>query len=146
MGDPNLVLIDTDIFSALYISPDRAASRGLPIEAWRAALAGKRVVISFQTRAEVLAGFRAGGWGNRRIGEARSKLDAAPTVGVDERVIDAFATLTAGCRLEGHPLHQKIHTGDRWVAASALAHDLPLLSGDRIYRGAPGLVVTEPTA
>lgn len=143
MADPSLVLIDTDVFSALYTSPDRAASRGLPVHAWRAALSGKRVVISFQTRAEVLAGFRAVGWGERRIGEAQSKLDSAPTVGVDERVIQAFAALTAGCRLAGHPLHQKIHTGDRWVAASAIAHDLPLLSGDHIYVGVPLLALAE---
>jgi predicted nucleic acid-binding protein len=58
-------------------------------------------------------------------------------------VIDAFATLTAGCRGNGHALAQKVHTGDRWVAASATAHGLPLLSGDRIYRGVPGLALVE---
>jgi len=29
--------------------------------------------------------------------------------------------------------------GDAWVAATAIAYDLPLLAGDGIFRGAPGL-------
>jgi len=36
-------------------------------------------------------------------------------------------------------LHAKIHTADRWVAACAVAKGLPLLSGDGIYQGAPGV-------
>lgn len=39
----------------------------------------------------------------------------------------------------GHALHAKDHTGDRWIAATAIRWGLPLLSGDGIYRRAPGL-------
>lgn len=35
-------------------------------------------------------------------------------------------------------LHDEVHPVDRWVAASAVSEGLPLLSGDGIYRGAPG--------
>lgn len=44
-------LVDTDVFSALYVDPERSARRGMPVETWRSALTGIRVVISFQTRA-----------------------------------------------------------------------------------------------
>lgn len=133
------VIIDTDVYSALYTDPERAARRGHPVTSWQDALAGSRVLISFQTRAEVLVGLRAGNWGGRRQQAAMAKLDAAPAIPADSEVLDSYADPTALCRRAGHALHDKIHTGDRWVAACAVAKGLPLLSGDGIYRGAPGV-------
>jgi hypothetical protein len=49
------------------------------------------------------------------------------------------ARFYAECRRIGHSLHDKHHTGDRWVAACAIAKDVDLLAGDDIYRDAPGL-------
>lgn len=138
MGSKNVVL-DTDVYSALYTDPARAERRGLPVTTWLEALAGDRVLISFQTRAEVIAGLRAGNWGDGRRRTALAKLDAVPTIPADREVIDAYAELTALCIRAGHALHAKIHTADRWVAASAVAKGLPLLSGDGIYRGVSGL-------
>ena len=136
---PTNVVLDTDVYSALYTDPERAERRGLPVSTWLEVLAGERVLISFQTRAEVLAGLRAGNWGDGRRQTALAKLDAVPTIPADREVIDSYAELTSSCRRAGHALHEKIHTGDRWVAACAVAKRLPLLSGDGIYRGAPGL-------
>lgn len=59
MSDSSVVVIDTDVYSALYTSPEHAVRRGLPVAEWRKALEGKHVVISFQTRAEVLTGVQA---------------------------------------------------------------------------------------
>lgn len=133
------VVIDTDVYSALYTDPERAARRGLPVTSWQDALAGSRVLISFQTRAEVLAGLRAGNWGDTRRQTALAKLDAVPTIPADREVIDSYAELTSLCLRAGSALHDKVHTADRWVAACAVAKGLPLLSGDGIYRGAPAL-------
>lgn len=142
MTVPSIALIDTDVFSAVYISPDLARKRGnIPVDEWIEKLRGMRVLISFQTRAEVMAGFRASNWGERRLAEAQAKLDSAQTIGVDEQVIDAYARLSAACKAAGHPLQQKVHCGDRWVAAAAIAKGLPLLAGDLIYDGAPGLAL-----
>jgi predicted nucleic acid-binding protein len=138
---PQNVVIDTDVYSALYADPERAARRGLPVTSWQDALAGARVLISFQTRAEVLAGLRAGNWGDTRQHAALAKLDAVPTIPADREVLDSYAELDSLCRRAGHALHDKIHTADRWVAACAVAKGLPLLSGDGIYRGAPGLLL-----
>ncbi|MDQ1106064.1 PIN domain-containing protein [Nocardioides zeae] len=133
------VVIDTDVYSALYTDPERASRRGMAVEQWREVLQGTQVLISFQTRAEVMAGMQIGNWGESRKVAAMAKLDSAPTIPADIDVIRSYADLTAACRLIGHALQAKIHSADRWVAASALAKGLPLLSGDRVYRDTPGL-------
>lgn len=68
-------------------------------------------------------------------------LDRTPTIRPDNEVVDAYAALVADCRRLGHALHNREHTGDRWVAACAIAKQFDLLAGDTIYRGAPNLVV-----
>ncbi|MDQ6838867.1 MAG: hypothetical protein M3137_11180 [Actinomycetota bacterium] len=42
-------------------------------------------------------------------------------------------------RPAGHALGDKIHDGDRWIAATAIHLDVPLVAHDRIFKGAPGL-------
>lgn len=138
--DSRGVLLDTDVFSAIYVTPREVAEKeGHPVATWVNLLTGKRTVISFQTRAEILAGAFSAGWGQRRLDSIRERLDATPTIDVDRDVVEAFAQLTADSRKAGHALAAKVHTADRWVAASAIAKDLPLLAGDRIYAGAAGL-------
>lgn len=130
------VLLDTDAYSHLFVrrnSPDPRVS------GWRETLAGRRVLIAFQTRAEVLAGALQANSGERRVQNLRAVLDATPTVPADSEVIDAYARLTARCRQTGHGLAQKPHTADRWIASCAIAKGLPLFAGDGVYRDAPDL-------
>ncbi len=56
-------------------------------------------------------------------------------------MIDAYAEISAACRRAGHPLQDKIHTGDRWVASCAVAKGVPLFARDGIYQGVPGLTL-----
>jgi predicted nucleic acid-binding protein len=65
-------------------------------------------------------------------------------VPVTPEVIEAYVTLSVDCQKIGHALCQKIHTADRWVAATALALDRPLISLDTVYRGVPGLTLACP--
>ncbi|QHC68626.1 PIN domain nuclease [Rathayibacter sp. VKM Ac-2759] len=131
------MLVDTDVFSHLFI---RSPSAATDLDAqWRLTLRGRRAIISFQTRTEVLQGAVAAGWGQTRYVRVRSILDETPTIGVDNAVIDAHAQLFAECRRSGHPLQSKLHTGDRWVAACAIPKDVPILAVDRIYQNAPRL-------
>lgn len=141
MAAPNVAVVDTDVFSALYIDPAGAQRRGNPVAAWRHTLTGRRVLISFQTRAEIRAGVLSTNWGPPRVDSVLARLNQAHTIPADEQVIETFASLTADCKKVGHALHAKIHTADRWVAACAIAKALPLLSGDRIYKNAPGLTL-----
>ncbi len=135
-----VVLLDTDVFSAIYTTPKALAERqNHPVDTWTKLLTGKRTVISFQTRAEILAGAFSAGWRAPRLDQARAQLDAIPTIDEDREVVEVFAHLTADCRKVGHALADKHHTADRWIAACAIAKGLPLLTGDGIYAGAPGL-------
>jgi predicted nucleic acid-binding protein len=52
-----------------------------------------------------------------------------------------YAQLRADCEATGHAIGQREHTADRWIAATALRLGIPLVSNDRIFRGAPGLVL-----
>lgn len=136
MADALWVLLDTDAWSRIYV---RRNARDTQADAWRDSLLGRSVAIAVQTRAEVLAGIEMSGWGDRRREPVVAQLDATVTVPVDTRVIGAWVHLTASCRAAGHPLHEKLHASDRWIGATAIAHGLPLLSGDRIFREAPGV-------
>ncbi|WP_373202513.1 PIN domain-containing protein [Mycobacterium marinum] len=131
-------MVDTDVFSLMYLRRAKSDSR---VAGWREYLTGRRVLISFQTRAEVLAGARSAQWGERRMAETIEILDRTPTIRPDNEVVDAYAELAAECRRIGHGLQAREHTGDRWVAACAIAKRLDLLVGDAIYQGAPNLVV-----
>lgn len=131
-------VVDTDVFSVLYVHRNSNDPRAVR---WREQLTGRRVLISFQTRAEVLAGALTAGWGNRRLGETRDILDRTPTIRPDNEVIDAYAALVAECRRAGHGLQDPRHAGDRWVAACAIAKNLDLLAGDGIYLNAPNLIL-----
>lgn len=140
MTEPTATVVDTDVFSLLFI---RRNSRDNRATGWRQKLAGRRVVIAFQTRAEILAGANERGWGEPSLSRVRQALDQTPTIGPDRQVIDAYANLVAACRRLGHPLHEKIHTADRWIASCVVAKDLHLLAGDNIFLGAPGVRVLD---
>lgn len=131
-------ILDTDVFSLLFVTRNAQDTR---VGAWREALRGQRVLIAFQTRAEILEGAVERGWGRTRVQATRRALDETPTIRPDDAVIDAYADLSAACRRAGHALRDGRHTADRWIAACAIANDLPLLSGDAIYQKAPKLTL-----
>ena len=129
-------VVDTDVYTLVFVRKDSPDPR---VPGWRQQLVGRRVLATFQTRAELLALAARNTWGESRARELRAQLDRTATIGVDESVIDAYATLVAECRRVGHALQQKQHTADRWIAACAIAKDVELLAGDGIFAGTPGL-------
>lgn len=148
-GAQKAVLLDTDVFSALYITPrDVVVRQAHPVQSWTDALTGSRPLICFQTRAEVLSGVYLAGWGERRLNAVRDQLDATPTVDEDVEVIEAYARLLADAQKVGHALGDKSsNVGDRWIAACAISKGLPLLTGNRRhFENAPGLTLLELTA
>jgi predicted nucleic acid-binding protein len=70
-----------------------------------------------------------------------ARLAAAETVHSGPELIAIYAQLKVDCHRVGNPLAQKIHDGDRWVAATAIRLGLPLVANDGIFDGVPGLQV-----
>lgn len=70
-----------------------------------------------------------------------ARLAVAETVESGFELIAVYAQLKVDCHRAGHPLAQKIHDGDRWIAATAIRLDLPLVANDRIFGNVPGLRV-----
>ncbi len=47
------------------------------------------------------------------------------------------------CRRTGHPLHDRAHANDLWIAASAIHIGAPLLTADNVFSDTPGLTLHE---
>ncbi|MDO5630161.1 MAG: PIN domain-containing protein [Mobilicoccus sp.] len=144
MAAEDAVLLDTNAYSALFVTrEERALRQGHPLAAWRVALRGRRVVIAFQTRAELLIGARSAKWGRRTMERLVERLGSTPTIQLTDDVLEAYVALTAEARDRGLGIGGKSHVADRWIAACAIAKSLPLLSGDGIFRNAPSLTLLE---
>lgn len=104
-------------------------------------LVGTEPAVAAQTVAELRFGGLAAGWGPKRMAQIEDLVHRAAVIAVDDRVIWTHARLRSACRRAGHALHDNAHSGDLWIAASALAHNLPLVSDDRLFLGVPGLSV-----
>jgi tRNA(fMet)-specific endonuclease VapC len=106
---------------------------------YRPHLSGYQLAISFMTVGELYAGAYAAKWGPRRM----SALDA--TVGG----LLVLESDPPTCRLFGQVLAwrkaQPIGIGDAWIAATALAHGLELVTHNPSdFQGIAGLtVITE---
>ncbi len=132
----DLAVVDTDVYSRVILS---ARDRDPRVARWRRLLLGRQVLIAAQTEGELRFGALARDWGAPRKKALDAQLQRTPTLPVTADVIYAFANVRAGCKKIGQPLADKQHMGDAWIAATALAYGLPLLSGDAIYAGVEGL-------
>jgi predicted nucleic acid-binding protein len=131
-----VVVVDTDVFSKVFVLASGPERREL-----RDRLVGRMPVIATQTYAELRVWPEMANWGKPRRAALAEILASTQVVPVLPEVVDAFVELTVECRATGHALAAKIHTADRWVAATAVALDRPLLSLDGVYAGTPHLAL-----
>jgi len=121
-------LADTSLFIA------RESGRPLDVEAVPEELAVSAITIG-ELRAGVLAAegieVRA-----RRLATLTAALALDP-VPVDEQVAAAWATLRVLLRDHG----QRMPVNDSWIAATAIALQVPVVTQDDDYPAVPGLVV-----
>lgn len=127
------VLVDTNVFSA----PLRVSSP--LVVAYRRHLVGRRLVIATQTVAEMRYGALRVGWGERRLEQLDTLVHSALVLSPDNETAWTYARLRAACERAGHPLHQRDHSGDLWIAATAIRHNLPLVAHDGVFLQVPGL-------
>ena len=139
-GGPARVLVDTDVFTQVYIKHP-TASLGT---AWTQVLTGRTVVIAVQTEVELRAWPQLSGWNEKRTDALIQRVEAVPRIQVADAVQREYVDLTAWAKHNGHAIHQKIHTADRWVAATALAYGLELAAIDGIFDGVAGLSLLKP--
>lgn len=129
------VVVDTCVLSALF--------RGGPLAtAYRPHVAGRRLIISFITLAELYRWPLVRGWGDRR----RENLEAF----VSRRCVlypfnPALCRQWATATYEASQNGYTVPTADSWIAATALLYGIPLVTNNPSdYEGIADLnVVTE---
>lgn len=130
------VVLDTDALS-WALEPRHAGRFGQV-----SSLIGTRSrVVSFVTVTEIRYGALKHGWGELRLRQLARALGDLDVIETSQPLIERSAQLRAWASRAGHPLDQKIHEADRWIAATALSLDLELVAGDRIFEGVPGLAL-----
>lgn len=122
-----LALADTSLFVALeHERPLRAEPPEL-------------LVVSIITVGELRSGVLSATDTTARAARLRSlskALESEP-LPVDDGVAIAWAELRARLRERG----RRLAVNDSWIAATAIAHGLPLVTQDRDYTDVPGLTV-----
>ncbi|MEM6472331.1 MAG: PIN domain-containing protein [Planctomycetota bacterium] len=128
-------VVDTDVVSYAFSGGDR-------YEPFRPILSGVVPFISFMTYAELRHGALNRGWGNRRTEELLRFIAANfAIVQSDQDVADAWARLRNDATRNGRVLS----SADGWIAATASAHDLPLITNNlKDFRDLDRLVVLSP--
>ena len=91
------------------------------------------------TVAELEYGATTAGWGERKLAELRAHVAGARVVWPGRGLLDTYVRLRAACRAAGHGLGERAHEADRWIGATALFLNIPLVTDDRVFFDAPGL-------
>jgi predicted nucleic acid-binding protein len=130
------VVIDTGVFGARLTPSGRLlASRYRPL------LEGRPAIISFVTVAELGYGAKLAGWGLERRRRLEYEITRAEIVWPGPNLTEVYASLRAWCVRTGHGLGQKEHEADRWVAATAVWLQVPLVAHDAIFGNVKDLEV-----
>ena len=87
-------------------------------------LIGREVRLSFVTVAELNSWAEDNGWGARRRLELKMFLSRFPMIPCTTGIPELFARTIADRERAGRPMA----TDDAWIAATAIHHDLPLVT------------------
>lgn len=132
--DREAVVVDTNVFGAA-LTRRQAPLVGL----YASHLSGRLLVLATQTVAELRYGALLARWGAPRQAEMERRIGRARIAPVDEDLVWEVARLRVACRWAGHALADDHHTGDLWIAATAIRYQLPLVAHDGVFRRTPGL-------
>ena len=123
--------VDTDVVSFLF--------KNHPIgRSYDADLKGHTLVISFMTVAELDRWAIQSNWGDQRRSWLTQYLDPFVILPFNRDLCTKWAEITVTAQARGH----RIECADAWIAATALLHDLPLVTHNATdYIGVPGLKI-----
>jgi tRNA(fMet)-specific endonuclease VapC len=137
---PTGVVVDTMVISWLFDErPNPLAER------YRDLIGPAPVLLAFQTVMELRFGAIRAGWGELRRRQLERRLAQLTVLQPDGQMVLICAQLRADSARAGHALGDKLHDGDRWIAAAAIRLGLPLVSHDGVFDRAPGLELITAT-
>jgi predicted nucleic acid-binding protein len=113
-------------------------------ERYRDILTGRRLIITVQTISELYFGALKSDWGAARLQQLDRRIAETIIAPCDDGLARTVAQLRLDCIRLGHPLAQKIHANDLWVAATAVRYGIPLVTDDHIFIGVPGVELLTP--
>jgi tRNA(fMet)-specific endonuclease VapC len=130
----DIVVIDTNVIS-FFIKGDTRAPLYQPH------LDERLQIIAAQTRAELELWALTHNWVHRRRVALHTYLKDFVLAEADEAICLGWAGVQASARKQGHP----ISVSDAWIAATALAYDVPLVTHNPDdFKNVPGLsIITE---
>jgi tRNA(fMet)-specific endonuclease VapC len=112
-----VLLLDTDVVSFL-LKGDSRSQKYEPI------IQGYQLALSFMTVAELFQWAAVRNWGTQRIGSLERSLASYLIIPVDIELCRIWGNLRADRQTIGQPLSAQ----DAWIAATAVRHDLPLVT------------------
>jgi predicted nucleic acid-binding protein len=112
-----LVVVDTDVVSFRFKKDTRA-------RLYRRHLVGRQALITFMTLAELHAWAIELRWGSARREELARHLSQYEVFYPDSALCGLWADVWVHARSKG----KKIESADAWIAATALALDVPLVT------------------
>jgi predicted nucleic acid-binding protein len=128
------IVVDTMVISWLFDErPNPLANR------YRALIGRRSVLLAFQTVMELRYGALRANWGELRRRRLERRIAELTIIEGDDEMTTRCAELRNECQRVGHALADKVHDGDRWVAAAALRLKVPLASHDGVFALAPRL-------
>ena len=126
------VVLDTNVVSYLLKGHSLA-------NLYRPHLDGKTLAISFMTVGELYEGAYRQDWSEKRLEKLKAELRNYLVIPYSPTICDVWG------RIRAERKAQPISVDDAWIAASALAHECPLLTHNpNDFEGISGLqVITE---
>ena len=130
------IVVDTGVFSASL-----SRHRRPRFEPQIGLMAGHQIFLAAVTVSELRYGALVAGWGEARRNRLDESIQATTIVPVSERFLTTLAELRFACRQAGHPLHDRAHANDLWIAATAVHIGAPLVTADNVFSNTPGLTL-----
>ena len=112
-----MLLIDTDVFSYRFKNDSR-------IEPYLPLLESHPLAVSIITIAELFRWATVHQWGTKRVQRLENILDDYVMLPLNKTLCYQWATIQADCQAKGYVIHDH----DCWLAATAIYHDIPLVT------------------
>jgi len=127
------VLLDTNVFSYVLKRHPIASLYDKHLD-------GRQQTLCFAVVAELLQGARVRNWGAGMIAQLEESLRTVTIIPYDVGVCRVWASLCDAKNIDGSA--RVFGNNDRWIAACAMHHGVPLISHNRKhFTGIPGLTL-----